>query len=96
MRFRTPFATEKLEAYEASGCKKYIIRKTQEKQFVWYKLASGKYQEIVPVDGILKSEEFPGVHGDKDALLAENYHGAIDGLNSALDELAVNKHHERT
>ncbi len=78
--------TCKFEAYKASGCKEYIIWKPEENEIVWYKLVSGKYEEIIPVDGILKSEHFPGLHIDLHAVFTNNLRQAMDRLLSAIDE----------
>ena len=78
--------TSKFKAYEASGCKEYIICKPEEKEIVWYKLVSGNYEEIVSVDGILKSQQFPGLHIDVHAVLTHNRRQAVDSLISALQD----------
>ena len=76
----------KLEAYRASGCMEYIVWKPAENKIVWYKLVSGNYEEIVPLDGILKSEQFPGLHIDVHAVLTNNRRQAMDRLLSAIDD----------
>ena len=77
--------TSKFEVYEASGFKECMIWETERNNLTWYKLAFGKYEEIVPIDGILKSEQFPGLQTDMHALLTNNIQRAMDRLNSAID-----------
>ena len=70
--------TSKFDKYQTSGCKEYIVWKTEENEIVWYKSMSGNYEKIVPVNGMLKSEEFPGLHIDTHALLTYNIQRAMD------------------
>ncbi len=78
--------TSKFEAYRASGCKEYINWKVEERKIVLYKLVSGNYEEIAPVDGVLKSEQFPGLVIDIRAVLTNNCGQAMDRVFCAIDK----------
>ena len=81
------YTTSKFEAYRAIGSKEYMIWKTVLNEIVLYKLVYVNYEEIVPVDGTLKSQQFPGLHIDTEALITNSHQRAMERLNSVLDEL---------
>jgi len=62
---------EKLNVYRRNGVKEYIVWRTQDREIDWFILRGGAYQRLMPgEDGIYRSEMFPGLWLDAEALLA--------------------------
>jgi Uma2 family endonuclease len=63
---------DKLQAYQKSGVKEYIVWRTLDGEFDWFVLALGRYHRQELVDGIIKSQVFPGLWINTVALLQKN------------------------
>ncbi len=61
---------DKLNVYRRSGVPEYLVWRVLDRDFDWFVLRDGQYQPLPAEDGILKSEVFPGLWLDKQALLA--------------------------
>lgn len=59
---------EKRSVYENAGVLEYLVFETERQQLTWWKLGSGGYFEIAIADGVLKSDEFPGLWLDVAAI----------------------------
>jgi len=64
---------EKLQVYQRNGVQEYIVWRTYDKAIDWFCLVNGEYQELqLNEQGIIHSQQFPGLWMAKDALLAGN------------------------
>ncbi len=59
----------KLNAYRRNGVREYIVWRVFDKAIDWFVLRGGQFVPLVPDDGLLKSEVFPGLWLDAIALI---------------------------
>lgn len=60
----------KLNAYRRNGVKEYLVWRTDDAAVDYFRLREGRYDPFSPdADGLLKSEAFPGLWLDSQALL---------------------------
>jgi Uma2 family endonuclease len=60
----------KLEVYRRNGVREYIVWRVLNRVVDWFVLRQGQYERLAPgADGILRSEVFPGLWLDADALV---------------------------
>ena len=53
---------DKLEAYRRNGVLEYVVWRTLDRAIDWFRLRNGTYVRIEPEpDGIIESEQFPGL-----------------------------------
>ncbi len=53
---------DKLEAYRRNGVLEYVVWRTLDRAIDWFRLRNGTYVRIEPdADGIVESEQFPGL-----------------------------------
>jgi len=72
----------KLHVYRRSGVREYLVWRVLDREIDWFVLREGQYQRLAPdADGVLKSEVFPGLWLDVDALLR----GDLPTVLSTLD-----------
>lgn len=83
---------DKLRAYARNGVPEYIVLLAHERRLVWFILREGVYEpQEADEGGILRSEVFPGLWLQAEALLA----GEMDKVLAALQEgLASDAHSE--
>jgi Uma2 family endonuclease len=61
---------EKRDDYERAGVKEYLVVALRQARVVWFVLRGGRFEELAPgPDGLLRSEVFPGLWLDPEALL---------------------------
>ena len=73
----------KKEVYENHGVKEYIVWRTIDREIDWFVLVNGKYERLSPDDnGLMASQEFPGLVLNTPAMLANNMAYVIATLNS--------------
>ncbi len=61
---------QKLQAYQRNGIPEYVVFRTRQKKVDWFLFREGKYVSLAPsADGLLRSEVFPGLWLDPEALL---------------------------
>ncbi|HUG92156.1 MAG TPA: Uma2 family endonuclease [Planctomycetaceae bacterium] len=61
---------DKLEVYRRNGVAEYCVWAVLEQELLWFRLASGRYQLLKPgPDGVHRSQTFPGLWLDAEALL---------------------------
>jgi Uma2 family endonuclease len=79
----------KLQAYRRNGVREYIVLRTYDQAVDWFVLRGSDYVRLDAVDGVLRSEVFPGLWLDVAALLA----GRVDLLLQTLQRgLATPEH----
>jgi Uma2 family endonuclease len=62
---------QKLNAYRRNGVREYLVWRTLDNAVDWFVLRGGRYERLPPeADGVLRSEVFPGLWLDAQALLA--------------------------
>ncbi|HEY7158799.1 MAG TPA: Uma2 family endonuclease [Gemmataceae bacterium] len=60
----------KLRVYRRNNVREYIIWRVEDQAIDWYILRQGQYEQLQrAADGLLRSEQFPGLWLDPDALL---------------------------
>jgi Uma2 family endonuclease len=60
----------KRDDYERAGVKEYLVVALRQGRVVWFVLRQGRFEEMAPgPDGLLRSEVFPGLWLDPEALL---------------------------
>ncbi|QEH31565.1 hypothetical protein OJF2_00300 [Aquisphaera giovannonii] len=63
-------ANRKRRVYERAGVVEYVLWRVEDEALDWLVLREGRYEELAPsADGILRSEAFPGLWLDREALL---------------------------
>lgn len=76
---------DKKEAYRRNGVREYVVWRVEDRAVDWFVLRGGGYERLKPgEDGICRSEIFPGLWLDADALLAGNMRQVLDVLNTGL------------
>ncbi len=76
---------DKLKVYRRNQVQEYIIWRVQDGDLDWFRLAEGKYIPLPPDEsGIIKSEVFPGLWLDKQALLEGNLAKVIEIVQQGL------------
>ncbi|MCC5615221.1 Uma2 family endonuclease [Nostoc sp. CHAB 5836] len=76
---------DKLKVYRRNQVQEYIVWRFQDRELDWFRLTKGKYI-LLPSnsEGIIKSEVFPGLWLDKEALLAGNLAKVIEIVQQGL------------
>ena len=59
----------KLRVYRRNGVSEYLVWRVREKAIDWFALKAGAYEPLPRIDGIIRSELFPGLWLDPDALI---------------------------
>ena len=82
----------KRAAYERAGVSEYLVIAPDQDEARWFVLREGRFADLVPgPDGLIRSEVFPGLWLDPDAL----FDGDLSRLFAALDQgLATPEHAE--
>jgi hypothetical protein len=74
----------KFEVYKRNGVMEYLVWRVEDQAIDWFILRNNQYERLLPVEGILKSESFPGLWLDSDALLRGDHARVHDVLQSGL------------
>jgi Uma2 family endonuclease len=74
----------KKQAYRRNGVKEYIVWQVLEQKLSWFYLEQGEYLELVPDDGIMRSQVFPGLWLGVSDLLAGNIQQVLTVLQAGL------------
>ena len=92
---------DKLEAYRRNGVKEYVVWRVEDEAIDWFVLRGDRYEALpIRADGLLKSEVFPGLWLDPQALLSSNLLRVLEvvqaGVKSAehaafVERLATNR-----
>jgi len=76
---------EKKEAYRRNGVCEYVVWRVEDEALDWFVLVRGEYRQLdAGEEGILRSEVFPGLWLDGDALLARNMQRVLEVLDQGL------------
>ncbi len=60
----------KLEVYRRNGVREYLVWRVRDRAIDWFVLRGGQYEQLAPgPDGIVRSEVFPGLWLDPQALV---------------------------
>jgi Uma2 family endonuclease len=75
----------KLNDYQRSGVREYLVRALDPNEVIWYVLRKRKFVELpAGTDGWYRSEVFPGLWLDPKALVANDLAGMIAALDQGL------------
>jgi len=76
---------DKKEAYRRKGVREYLVWRVEDRAIDWFVLRGGNYERLkAGEDGIYRSEIFPGLWLDANALLDGNMRQVLDMLNAEL------------
>lgn len=76
----------KREVYRRSGAAEYLVWRVEDGEIDWFILRDGAYQPIKPdVDGVLRSQAFPGLRLDPTALLAGDAAQLLAALHHGIN-----------
>ncbi|NCJ08080.1 Uma2 family endonuclease [Synechococcales cyanobacterium C] len=75
---------DKKRAYARNGVQEYIVWQVLETRIDWFILQGENYVNLVPDDGIFRSQIFPGLWLAVEALLAENMTQVLEVLQIGL------------
>lgn len=85
----------KKTAYRRNGVQEYIVWQIFENKFDWFELQQGEYVLLTAVEGVIKSQVFPGLWLSVTDLLAGNMTGVLAvlqlGLNSPEHQAFVQR-----
>ncbi|NES20774.1 MAG: Uma2 family endonuclease, partial [Symploca sp. SIO3E6] len=78
---------DKLKVYRRNQVQEYIVWRVEEQELDWFRLVEGKYIKLVAnEEGIIRSEVFPGLWLDKQALLAGDLAQVLAVLQQGLSD----------
>lgn len=70
---------DKLHAYRRNGVREYVVWRVLDRAIDWFILRGGAYEKLLRDEqGLIKSEVFPGLWLDSEALLSGNVAQALD------------------
>jgi len=73
---------QKKRAYERNGVREYIVWRTKDEALDWFRLSEQGYVSVAPGDdGIIESEEFPGLRLDVPAMLRLDREAVLAALS---------------
>ena len=76
---------DKLRAYRRNQVQEYLVWRVDDGQFDWFRLREGRYVKLEPnQDGIIKSEIYPGLWLDVNALLGGNLAKVLEILQLGI------------
>lgn len=76
---------DKKEAYRRNGIREYVVWRVEDGAVDWYVLRGGRYDLLqADSDGIYRSEVFPGLWLDPNALLASDMRRVLEVLEQGL------------
>jgi Uma2 family endonuclease len=77
---------DKRNAYRRNGVQEYLVWRADETALDWFVLRSGRYERLVPdATGVLRSEVFPGLWLDGDALFLRDAQRLRAVLQQGID-----------
>lgn len=75
---------DKKRAYRRNGVREYIVWRTLEGQLDWFRWQADEYITVVPEEGIVRSQVFPGLWLAVEALLAGDMAAVLSVLQRGL------------
>ena len=83
---------DKKEAYRRNGIREYLVWRVEDQAIDWFILRGGRYDRLEPGDdGICRSEVFPGLWLDGQALMAGKTQQVLDVLQKGVSSLDHSK-----
>ncbi|WP_165227339.1 Uma2 family endonuclease [Aquisphaera insulae] len=78
-------ATVKRRVYERVGVREYLLWRVRDRALDWFILRDGRFEELsASEDGIIRSECFPGLWLDREALLRGDLAGVLAVLQRGI------------
>lgn len=74
----------KKQAYRRNGVAEYIVWQSFEQKLNWFRLVNGTYVDLPPNDGIIRSQVFPGLWLDVEAMLDNQMATVLEVLQHGL------------
>jgi Uma2 family endonuclease len=75
----------KKQDYEQAGVREYVVVALRKQQVFWFVRQRGKFKEVaLPADGIFRSQVFPGLWLDAEALLGNDRQRVLAALRQGL------------
>ncbi|NET57988.1 MAG: Uma2 family endonuclease [Symploca sp. SIO2E6] len=82
---------DKQRAYQRNQVQEYLVWRVYDQQFDWFRLRGGKYIKLQPDEqGIIKSEIYPGLWLDVNALLSGNLAKVLEVLQQGIASRKLN------
>ncbi len=76
---------DKLKAYRRNGVQEYLVWRVYDSEFDWFRLRNGRYIKLEPDgEGIIKSEIYPGLWLDVNALLEGDLQRVLEVLRRGM------------
>jgi len=76
---------EKLRVYQRNGVQEYLVWRVYDERLDWFQLIEEEYTPLAPdAAGILRSQVFPGLHLDVNALLDGNLAKVMAALHQGV------------
>lgn len=79
---------EKRADYERNGVREYLVLVIPDARAVWFGRDQQEFVELSPTDGTFRSQAFPGLWLDADALFQNDYKRLMAVLNEGLASVA--------
>lgn len=77
---------DKKEAYRRNGVREYVVWRVEDRAIEWFVLRGGQYEPLPRTDdGVCRSEIFPGLWLDTEALLAGDMQRVLAVLQQGID-----------
>ncbi len=75
----------KRNVYRRNGVREYVVWRVRDREIDWFVLREGKYEKLAKdASGLYRSEVFPGLWLDPDALVREDLATVLDNLQKGL------------
>jgi Uma2 family endonuclease len=75
----------KRHVYRRNGVREYVVWRVRDEEIDWFVLREGKYEQLAKdVAGLYRSEVFPGLWLDPEALVREDLATVLDRLHEGL------------
>lgn len=74
----------KLRVYRRNGVREHVVWRFRERAIDWFVLKHGEFERLPSINGIIRSEVFPGLWLDPLALINDDAAAAIRVLNEGL------------
>ena len=72
---------DKLEAYRRNGVREYVVWRVLDEAIIWFRLRDSAYVELEPdADGVIESEQFPGLRLHVPSMLAGDRVAVLERL----------------
>ena len=76
----------KLFAYAVNGVREYVVWRVRDRAIDWYVNRAGRFERILPqADGTLRSEVFPGLWLDPEAMIRGDLNTVLAVVQQGLD-----------